>query len=166
MAMGHNITAIITREVFEPEVARSLDLLAVPLAAPLTLFHIDHYYSAYWQAIRKCTELLDIPDGFPGVFPREGVILQLVCELVARPSPTFALIQTDYFGGVGDQWACAFTGPRRISAPDASINSVLRMLGVVRQGGLDEFDTIGLGEHRASPDRLERYPGLCDELGV
>jgi hypothetical protein len=164
--MGHNITALITCDAFEPRVARGLDLIAVPLVSPLTLFHVDRYYAAYWQAIRQCTEVLDVPDGFPVVFPRTGVLVQLVCELVDRRSPCFALIQTDYFGGIGGQWACAYTGARLDSDANASINSVLRMLGVVRRGDLDEFDTIGLGAHRTSPDHLARYVELCDELGV
>ncbi|HEY5920122.1 MAG TPA: hypothetical protein VIV11_00570 [Kofleriaceae bacterium] len=164
--MGHNITAIIVADGYNAEVARTLDLVAVPLASPLTLFHIDHYYTAYWQAVRACTDLLDVPPEFPGVFPREGVVVQLVSELTGDLAARFALIQTEYFGGIGNQWACAFTGERRETGASTSINAALRVLGVVRQPDQDEFDTVGLGAHRASPDYLERYVELCDELGV
>jgi hypothetical protein len=163
--MGHNITALITVDPFDPDVARRLDLIVVPLT-PLTLFHIDHYYTAYWQSVRGCTELLDVPPRFPGVFPREGVVVHIVSELTSRSAPRFGLIQTEYFGGVGGQWACAFTGTHRDSPDDASIDDVLRALGVVRREGLDEFDTVGLGDHRRSPDELERYVQLCEERGV
>ena len=164
--MGHNITAIVLRDVFEPEVVRALDLVAVPIASPLTLFHIDHYYTAYWQAVRGCVTELDVPAGFPGVFPREGIVVQLVAELTGLDAPRFALIQTEYFGGAGGQWACAFTGERCETGTAATINAALRTLGVIRRGALDEFDTVGLGAHRSSPDYLTRYVGLCDELGV
>jgi hypothetical protein len=164
--VGHNITAIVIADAFSTEVARALDLLAVPLTTPLTLFHIDHYYTAYWQAVRRCATQLDVPSGFPGVFPREGVVVRLVAELTGLEAARFALIQTEYFGGVGEQWACAFTGEHRETGAQATINDALRMLGVVRRGDLDEFDTINLGAHRSPPHYLERYVGLCDALGV
>jgi hypothetical protein len=31
---------------------------------------------------------------------------------------------------------------------------------------VDEFDGIGLGHHRSSPDDLDRYVDLCHELGL
>jgi hypothetical protein len=164
--LGHNITAIIIADAFSAEAARNLDLVAVPLSSTLTLFHIDHYYAAYWQAVRGCTKQLDVPSEFPGVFPREGVVAQLVSELTGIETTRFALIQTEYFGGAGEQWARAFTGERRASDANTTINDVLRMLGVARQGHLDEFDTVGLGGHRIPPEYLERYVDLCDELGV
>lgn len=164
--MGHNITAIVIADAFNAGVAERLDLVAVPLLAPLTLFHLDHYYSAYWQAVRGCTTHLDIPSEFPGVFPHEGIVAKLVAELTGIEAARFALIQTEYFGGVGDQWACAFSGERRETGTSATINDALRFLGVVRGSNLDELDTVGLGEHRRSPEYLERYVDLCDELGV
>jgi len=164
--MGHHMTAVVTTHAFNSDVAEHFDLVAVPLAPRLTLFHIDHYYSAYWQSVRGCTTFLDIPPGFPSVFPHQAVIVQLVSDLTGHREPTFGLIQTDYFGGVGHQWACAFTGSRRDSAANATINDVLRMLGVVHRDGLDEFDTVGLGNHRHSPDSLAKYVDLCEQRGV
>lgn len=164
--VGHNITAIVIADAFKTEVVRNLDLVPVPLTSPITLFHIDHYYTAYWQAVRGCNKQLDVPSEFSGVFPREGIVAQLVAELTGHEAARFALIQTEYFGGAGDQWACAFIGDHRESSASATINDALRLLGVVRQGNLDEFDTVGLGAHRSPPEYLERYVGLCDELGV
>ena len=161
--MGHNITALVIADAFSCDVADALDLVAVALTPSLTMFHLDHYYTAYWQAVRGCTKQLDIPPEFPGVFPREAVVAQLVAELTGRDDAKFALIQTEYFGGTGSQWACAFNGPQ--CAP-GSINDALRALGVIPRKDLDEFDTVGLGEHRHSPEYLERYVALCDERGV
>jgi hypothetical protein len=162
----HSITAIITAHPCDAELARGLDLVPVPLAPPLTLFHIDHYYTAYWQVTRGCADFLDVPATFPATFPREAIVSRLVAELTGQPSPRFALIQTEYGGGIGNQWAIAVTGMHCDSHPDASINDVLRTLGVARRGGLDEFDTVGLGAHRRSSAHLARYVALCTELGV
>jgi hypothetical protein len=165
-ALVHSITAIITAHPCDAELARRLDLVPVPLAPPLTLFNIDHYYTAYWQATRGCAELLDVPATFPATFPREAIVSQLVAELTGHPLPRFAVIQTEYWGGIGDQWAIAVTGTHCDSHPDASINDVLRVLGVARRGSLDEFDTVGLGAHRYPSTHLERYVALCEELSV
>lgn len=164
--MGHDITAIVIADAFKPEVARALDLVAVPLASPLTLFHVDHYYTAYWQAVRRCTKQLEVPPELPDDFPREGIIAQLVAELTGLEAARFAIIRTEYFGGVGEQWACAFLGEQRTTNASATINDALRLLGVARRDGLDEFDTAGLGAHRSPPRYLQRYVALCAELGV
>jgi len=162
----HDITAIVIADDFNAEVAAALGLVAVPLVPPLTLFHIDHYFTAYWQAVRGSSARLDVSAEFPIGFPREGVVVTLVAELTGLESPRFALIKTEYFGGAGEQWACGFVGARRETNESATINDALRMLGVVKAGSLDEFDAVGLGAHRRSPDHLTRYADLCDELGV
>lgn len=40
--------------------------------------------------------------------------------------------------------------------PDATIEDVLWKLGI-RRGYLDEFETVGLGEHRSQPAYLAKY---------
>jgi len=168
--MSHCITALIVRDKpFDVLAARDWDVVRVPLGAGLCLVHIDHYYTAYWQKRRGEVAKLDVPPDFSGLFPREGVVLSLAAALTGAvdrgEAPTFALVMTDYFGGVGDQWASAYVNGRRI--PDVRhVNDALRALGVQAIGEADEFDTVGLGKHRSSPDYLERYVALCDELGV
>lgn len=75
------------------------------------------------------------------------------------------MIYTDYFAGVGDQWGgiCLARGPIRSVS---TINAALGMLGITAAPGLDEFDTVELGRHRSTPEYLERYIDLCDELDV
>lgn len=164
--MGHAITAIVLGGDYERERALRFDLRPVSLAPSLTMFHVDHYFTAYWQAFRGAKDELDIPSEFPALFPREGVVREMVCEMTGKHEPTFAIVMTDYFGGVGDQWACVFRGATRTTGAQASVNEALRSLGVVRTDGLDEFDTVGLGAHRSSPEYLERYIALCEQLGV
>ncbi len=70
-----------------------------------------------------------------------------------------AKIETDYFGGSGNQSAKLFVNNERIySKSDEQdwsikpINDVLKMMGVQRLSGNDEFDTIGLGKYRKNED--------------
>jgi hypothetical protein len=167
--VGHEITALIVREPFDDDAAREWDVVGVPLDRGLRLVHLSHYYTGYWQARRGETRDLDVPVGFPVVFPREAVVASLAAAVTGAASrqqqPTFAVVMTEYFGGVGGQWACAFVAGRRV--PEAvTINAALRVLGIHATDGVDEFDSIGLGHHRSSPDDLDRYVDLCHELGL
>jgi hypothetical protein len=164
--VGHNICALVVADPVDVEAARRLDLVPVALTPNLTLLHIDHYYSAYWQAVRGRSGVLDVPRDHASIFPTETVLADLAAELLGTPLPRFAVILTDYFGGNGEQWACLFEGERRVSPDTARINDVLQMLGVVAARGRDEFDTVGLGDHRRQPEQLERYVELCEEVGA
>lgn len=165
--MGHSITAILIRDHFDAEAARRYDLRPLALEQSITLFHISHYYSAYWQSVLGTSGGLDVPvEYIEELLPYEPVLRAMVVEITSRAEPTFAIIRTEYFGGIGDQLACAFEGERRITSDRATINEALLALGVKKREGLDEFDTIGLGRHRSSPEYLERYEELCLEAGV
>ncbi|WP_306363366.1 hypothetical protein [Nocardia sp. CC227C] len=166
--MSHAITALILPDPISAEAADRWDLVAVPLPGDLTLLHVTHYYTAYWQARLGISSYLEIPSeapGRPGLFPREGVVTTIAIELAARPDSSFAVVLTDYFGGTGEQWAAMSIGGRPVRSVN-SINTALRALGVRATAGSDEFDTVGLAAHRSTPDYLDRYIDLCDELGV
>lgn len=167
--VGHSICALIVGEPFDERATREWDVVGLPVGQSLRLVHISHYYTGYMQARRGETATLDVPADFPGIFPREAVVASLAAALAGdRPigaAAPFAVVLTDYFGGVGDQWACAFVAGRRVEAV-RDINAALRAMGVQAAAGLDEFDTIGLARHRSTPDYLARYEDLCDELGV
>lgn len=69
------------------------------------------------------------------------------------------VISTDYFGGTGHQEAKLFINNKKeydkSSEFDYSvspINDVLKMIGVVKKGGADEFDTINLSNYRSNQD--------------
>ncbi len=167
--VGHMITALIVREPFDDDAAREWDVVGVPLDRGLRLVHLSHYYTAYWQARRGESSELDVPVDFPVTFPREGVAAGLAAAVTGaaarQQQPTFAVLMTEYFGGVGGQWACAFVAGRRV--PEAvTINGALRVLGIHASDGIDEFNSVGLGRHRSSPNDLDRYVNLCDKLGV
>ena len=69
-----------------------------------------------------------------------------------------AYISTCYFGGQGGQNALVWDkGSLRFSPttqhydqvwPNSPISQALRAIGVLAEEGMDEFDTLGLGNHR------------------
>jgi hypothetical protein len=72
---------------------------------------------------------------------------------------TIAEIETDYFGGMGHQRATlkvngkvVYSESDEFSWNKTPINDVLKMMGVVRKQGMDEFDTIGLRKYRKNED--------------
>ena len=87
------------------------------------------------------------------------VVHRMMNEIAA--APLFAVIETDYFGGNGDQAAAVYRGGIEVMPPEAArrgpINKALRTAGVLTRVGLDEFDTIGLGEFRNFDDLFDSY---------
>lgn len=62
-----------------------------------------------------------------------------------------AYIETDYFGGIGTQAGVLFENGRVIIEPTEEeniINIILNKLGVYRENGKDEFDSLGLYKYR------------------
>ena len=83
------------------------------------------------------------PEPVPAVF----------LESVSRHHPV-AWVRTRYFGGTGEQAAgvwengCAVLGPL-VSKAIGPINAALQRIGVPKdQESFDEFESVGLGEHR------------------
>jgi hypothetical protein len=83
--------------------------------------------------------------------------LQALAAEISHRTPV-AYISTYYFGGQGGQDAVVWDkGSVRFSPstkgysqgwPNSPISQALRMIGVVAEGGQDEFDSLGLGKHR------------------
>ncbi|MEU6063612.1 MULTISPECIES: hypothetical protein [Streptomyces] len=73
-----------------------------------------------------------------------------------------AVVEAEYFGGVGEQRAAVWErgalvlGPLRIEegepfgADGSPISQALRRLGVRAKGGADEFSAVGLDQHRST----------------
>lgn len=68
-----------------------------------------------------------------------------------------AFIETDYFGGAGEQRARVKKG-REIILRRGEINEALRLLGVTGDANKDEFDKVGLGQWRNNEDWVEFGP--------
>lgn len=164
--MAHSITAIILKGDFDNEKAKRYDLLPTLLDFGLSLFHIDHYYSACWQHKLKTSGQLDISNIDCIVFPSEIALLEIIKNISNSENPEYAIILTDYFGGVGNQYANVFIDSNNADRNITTINQALRHLGVLAKNGQDEFDSIGLDKIRSQPDYLEKYVELAYEYGV
>lgn len=162
--MGHSICAVLLKGEFDGEKAKGFDLRPHPLEQDATLFFIDHYYSAVWQATLGLHGQLE-STATHLLFPREVVIGHLLQAVSVDVEPEFAIILTDYSGGAGEQWAETYRGQAK-TGPGGTINSCLKRMGFVRKGRLDEFDSLGLADFSRPPDFLEDYEDRADELGV
>ncbi|MBV1909351.1 MAG: hypothetical protein KUG78_08510 [Kangiellaceae bacterium] len=73
----------------------------------------------------------------------------------------FAIICTDYFGGVGEQIAAVYQGDTQKFPPsEDGISNALKEIGVKRSLFKDEFDTIGLGKYRNWDGLFDKYEDL------
>jgi hypothetical protein len=73
-----------------------------------------------------------------------------------KPVP-IAWIETDYFGGAGEQSAILWKDGKKRRFRDrygGNIDAAMKELGVVCEGDQDEFDTLGLGKYRLNEDWL------------
>jgi hypothetical protein len=161
--MGHNITALILKGNYNEEVAAAYNLPGKDLGFNLTLFHVDHYFSAYWQFKFGLKEYLKTPPLDYIVFPTELALAELMKKVAATADIEFAIISTDYFGGMGQQFASVYKNETLVSESITTINQALEYLGVKRENGLDEFDTVGLEKIRSQPDMLDKYRQLCEK---
>jgi hypothetical protein len=164
--MGHHITAIILQGDYVESTALKYDLVPVKIGYELTMFHIDHYYSAYWQYKLGLSGQLNIGEVDAILFPSEIAIAELIAKISTNTQPRFAIIQTDYFAGLGSQNAAVFLGSENPQPHIRKINQALSFLGSKCTEGLDEFDTAGLSHHRTQPEYLEKYQSLAEDAGL
>ena len=152
--MGHCIQAIIGgRPVLDRIVeAHGKTTHAVALEEELSLLPIsDELYDALPDGTLPTS--VHSEDNF--LFFSSGKLWQLL--LHASDLGRLAYVETDYFGGAGDQMALVAHEGQIIFGPrsgENAINDALRLLGIVASHGRDEFDTIGLGARRSTGEWL------------
>lgn len=167
--MGHNITAIILKGDLDKDLTKEFGLLEKNIGFELTLFHIDGWYSACWQHLLKTEgelEITNISKDWFMIIPSEIALAEIMKRISKQSEPKFAIIITDYFGGMGFQWANVFSGSTNADKTIETINQALKYLGVTAKSGFDEFETVGLDKIRTQPEYLEKYRDLFDELGL
>ncbi len=164
--MPHEISALILKGTFDEAKATTYDLKPIPLGYDLTLFHIDHYYSACWQKKLGTTGVLETGDTEGLIFPSEYALNTIMADMSEEETPLFAIISTNYQGGFGYQAGFVYHGAARVDTGSGTINEALAHLGVQKTEVHDEFDTVGLSQIRHSPEYLEKYFDLADELEV
>jgi len=74
-----------------------------------------------------------------------------------------AWVETDYFGGAGEQSGILIKDGKITEYPD-DINGALCNMGVKKESNMDEFDTIGLGGYRTNDDAFGRESDDGSEL--
>ena len=109
------------------------------------------------------------PEHLEIMFPEQGVYDKSMTYL-SQALKTFlvslslqdrvAYIETEYFGGVGQQSAAVYDKAECILEPQTAefgpVCKALRLLGVARKVvKTDEFDTAGLGRHRSNDDWIK-----------
>jgi len=152
--MGHHISAVLLRSAYDRDKAITFDLKPLWLGQDIDLFPLDAAYCDHWSAKLEIT-------GFQSDRPllNCSVVHHMIRQIAL--TPLFAVIETDYFGGRGDQAAVVYRDHEVVMEPQVArigpINEALRHLGVQRQFPKDEFDTVGLSRYRDFDDLFESY---------
>lgn len=146
--MSHSVRLVIGRP---GDVARfvgvwpqthAVDLEAGWAAAPVT----DELYDAIAANARS-------PDANPA-FDLAPPGLDEAMAAITNGGGGLAYVETEYFGGSGDQSGGAWIGgeSRCAERGHGSINTALHAIGVTDAAGKDAFDTLGLGRRRSMND--------------
>jgi hypothetical protein len=147
--MGHNISALIAKAPIDVDAAKRFDLpVFVRNGFAIVALHPEH--CDHWTAA------LGLPNDS---FSKMLLDCPVTREFAKALGMTrYALIETDYAGGLGTQLAAVYQGSQLEMAPTPDgINAALRMIGVTRAASDDEFDTIGLGRHRDFDELFKKY---------
>ena len=67
-----------------------------------------------------------------------------------------AYVEATFTGGYGGHSTMIWKNGKRFGKPGKSINEVLQLLKVVKRPGLDEFDTLGLSQHRSTKEWIKK----------
>lgn len=152
--MGHAISAVVVAGSVNLDRARAFDTKMVPCLAGFTLIALDADYMDVWaDKLNIHGDVADRP------LANTRAVHHMIREIAG--AATFAVIETDYFGGVGQQSAAVYRGEEELMAPETAdygvINSALRLLGVPRRSAYDEFESLGLGNYRDWGDLFNDY---------
>jgi hypothetical protein len=139
----HCLTAIISEPALIERARLRFDGEAITLPQGLVLLRLG---------LGRNTIPTDVePSGFYNLHLVADALVDLSLE------GPIAYVETEYFGGIGDQAAAVYRDGQRIYAEgmidlddprhggEGNINDALALLGVVAGEGEDEFDALGLG---------------------
>jgi hypothetical protein len=147
--MAHSISALIAKAPIALDAARQLDL-------PVFVQNGFAIVALFPEHCDSWTEKLGLQQQGRSTMLLDGPVTHVFAKRLGMEH--YALIETNYFGGLGEQWAAVYSeGQTEMEPTKGGINAALSLLGVERQPGLDEFDTIGLGHHRSFDALFEKY---------
>lgn len=152
--MAHSLRALVARPgVLRPALERLPGAVLAPLEhglalLPLTREVLDAMPESGAETPNPHDEVL---------YYLSAALARLGAELSAR-GPV-AYVETDYFGGSGDQGAIVWDGGVVVEGPARArggpINDALRRLGVETKFWEDAFSAVGLERHRRTDDWAE-----------
>lgn len=147
--MGHKISAIICQHPINTKKAAELDL-PVFIEGDFAIVALDAAHADHWA------ETLGVGyKNFSDMIHDSAITLEFAKSLNISK---FALISTDYFGGVGEQFATVYENDKRmLGVSKNGINQALSMIGVKRSGDKDEYNSIELGKYSNFFDYFEKY---------
>jgi len=154
--MAHHISAIIGKAPIDKEKAAIYDL-PVFEENGYVIVGLDNYHSDYWDKElgfhdNKCNEII-LDSKCTHFFANEIGLIK------------YAIIETYYFGGIGEQKAVVYNNAEMIYPTTlGGINHALKMLGVRKKLFRDRFDSINLGKYRDLDDYFEKYHDCFDAL--
>jgi hypothetical protein len=147
--MGHHITALIGKAPVNKESAEKYDLPLFEengfVIVALCRTHTDYWDEKLGYGYKKKSEII-MDTECTHFFAKELGLTK------------FAIINTDYFGGIGEQIAAVYENAEQILPPTKDgINSALKTLGVKKRLFHDYFDSINLRKYRDWDDYFEQY---------
>lgn len=152
--MGQHISAIVFCGAADQAAVTRYDARLAECDEGFSLVAIDAYYVDAWA---ERLEILGAVANQPTLNFR---VVHHIAHALSSGRP-FAIIETDYFGGIGTQSAAVYHGEHERMSPTRSnagvINQALRLLGLSPRFPLDEFATLGLEQHRDWDEFLEDY---------
>lgn len=169
--MAHNVNLLIgPRAALRPflEAAPSARMFALTPSAPLFVLPLTDEVLDALHTRHGTGEWLDFDtqESAPRITSTD-----MVFAAAASRNTALVWIYTGYFGGPGEQAACAWIDGALALKPTiervgqhlppalSPINCALRLLGVKAGGtgaGDDEFTALGLGQYRSNEEVLER----------
>ena len=149
--MGHQICALVAKVPINKESAKEFGL-SVYEENGFAIVGIDSAHSDYWA------DKLGLQYNSDSEIRLDCPVTHIMAKKVIIGE--YALIETEYFGGAGNQKAGVFEeGEVRVNVQsgEGAINECLRTIGVRAKHGSDEFDTINLAGYRSFEDEYEEY---------
>lgn len=144
--MGHHIRAVIGREETVARLAMGPpEAEIIPLPRPFAMIFLT---DELWDRVEDCFPGPEAPD-CPALVGWTAAVARWLGE-GSRGGP-LVYIETDYCGGCGTQAGVLLQDGSPAAGPmegEGSIDCLLAAMGVRRQPGKDEFDSLGLGGYR------------------
>ena len=148
--MAYTLEAIIARpSVLEKASFGFADSKIVLLTSEAAIFPVTQaFYDRFLQTSPR--------EAFSDCFHYLSYPLAAICSSLSEFGAV-AYVEAEFFGGMGQQAAVVWEDQQVVLGPleDAdAINKALRLLGIKRGRGGDEFDAVDLGKHRETTEWL------------